>query len=185
MASSSSYTYTSFAETINNSIAISGGISTKSQSSNTDPSSHTGTASTTASSASSADAASSSSTSSSHTAAIVGGIIGGLIGLVLLCVGMAWCRRRADQDEGWEGRTMDTKEDYWERRFRELEAEAESPDGEGEKSDSGDGAGVESKKLRVSVLFFASRDPALTFLFSSRSTSLQRNSPAAPHPAFL
>jgi hypothetical protein len=112
------------------------------------------------------DAASSGGTTSqSHSGAIAGGVVGGVLALVMLCVGLGWVRRRMDRDkdEDWEARTLDSREDYWERRFRQLDAEV---GGEGMESDGEEAGGagatgatgatdptptpLESKKIRVS-----------------------------------
>ncbi|GFZ48143.1 hypothetical protein JCM24511_05891 [Saitozyma sp. JCM 24511] len=112
------------------------------------------------------DAASSGGTTShSHSGAIAGGVAGGVLALVMLCVGLGWVRRRMDRDkdEDWEARTLDSREDYWERRFRQLDAEVggEGIESDSEKvvgagpTDAGAGATgptpLESKKIRLTL----------------------------------
>jgi hypothetical protein len=89
--------------------------------------------------------------------------VGGVLALVMLCLGMGWVRRRMDRDkdEDWEARTLDSREDYWERRFRQLDAEVggEGVESDGEKAGEAGATGatgatrpepLESKKIRVS-----------------------------------
>ncbi|WVQ95601.1 hypothetical protein IAU59_002698 [Kwoniella sp. CBS 9459] len=86
----------------------------------------------------------SSSTASGDVGPIVGGVLGGVIGLVVLIVLIACIKKRRrdrrDRDVGEEyyGDGEGENSDYWERRFRQLEAEGER----GEKRGSGETGSV-------------------------------------------
>lgn len=90
-------------------------------------------------------------TSSPKGAVVAGAVVGGILGLCSLCCLLMWFRRRMGRDDD-TGQSVGTV-DYWERRFRELEADGgdEKVGSEGHFGDDGDLVeGEKSKKLRVS-----------------------------------
>lgn len=102
-----------------------------------------------------ADSSHNSTSKSSHGPAIAGGIAGGVVALLLLCIIATYCRRtRARRDD----QVSSSTDNYWERRFRALEAEADgtileskevgSPDSESPPEQPTGGLG---KKLRLTL----------------------------------
>ncbi|WVQ85905.1 hypothetical protein IAT38_008073 [Cryptococcus sp. DSM 104549] len=124
---------------------------------------------------------SNSTSTGSNTAAIAGGIVGGLVGLVLLAFLVMCVRKRRRGRERGEYRGEDgVDDDYWERRFRELEAEETgSP---GEKDDDWDLKS--SRKLHLTLDLASkqlpSRPASRLSVISSFFTSF-----AAPQPTLI
>ncbi|WWD20664.1 hypothetical protein CI109_105140 [Kwoniella shandongensis] len=110
--------------------------------------------------------------SHSHkSAAIAGGVVGGLIGLVLLFVIFFFLRRRnarqARQKNDSHG--DETDGDFWERRFRELEAEGEGVIG---------GSGGRDEKGGDDWDLSSSRKLHLTLNLESKNLSLSPRPPS-------
>jgi len=106
-------------------------------------------------------ASSASNTSHSHGAVIAGSVIGSLVTLVVLLFLLIRLRRSRPSDR--YDRAHDDKDEYWESRFRELEAEAETP---GEK---GDASREESRRLHVSRVVHSLADEQLTLDLGSKA----------------
>ena len=87
-----------------------------------------------------------SSGSSNHHSWIIGAAVGGafVLAFMLWCL---WCWGKRRHESSWATRTLETNEDYWERRFRALESGVEK----GEEGVAGVQGGEEAdpKKIRV------------------------------------
>lgn len=140
------------------------------------------------SSVASAGAQATTESSSPKGAVVAGAAVGGILGLCSLCCLLMWFRRRMGRDDD-TGRSVGTV-DYWERRFRELEADGgeEKIGSEGHFGNDGDPVeGEKSKKLRVSqgpVAFFDSWTNRCLY-HSSHSTSGRRTCRLDQHPVSL
>lgn len=91
---------------------------------------------------------------------LAGSIVGALIAFGILIFMCLYLRRRHISDHR---KICEGEDDYWETRFRELEAEAESPGEKGER------AGHEIKRLRVGLRFRCSADMKLTLDLASKA----------------